>query len=98
MDGMNSMEKFYRFCKEKGLRYRNLFALVATVLFLISIFFSWHSGVLKFIAYFCGMVAYAFELLYMTKGFSEKNTLEEMFMAYCFAPLYLLLGISYLLH
>ena len=92
------MEKFYRFCKEKGLYYRNLFALVATVLFLVSILSNHQSSVLKFIAYFSGMVAYTFELLYMTKGFSEKNTLEEMFMAYCFAPLYLLLGISYLLH
>ena len=97
-DGMNTMEKFYRFCKEKGLRYRNLFALVATVLFLVSISSSYLSSILKFVAYFCGMVAYTFELLYMTKGFSEKNSHEEMFMVYCFAPLYLLLGISYLLH
>ena len=44
------------------------------------------------------MAAYCCEFLYLTKGFHEKIPHDEMFMVYCFAPLYLLLGLSYLLH
>lgn len=77
---------------------RNLFAVAATVLFLISIFSGHPSGTLKFVAYLCGAGAYVCEYLHLTKDFHEKIPHDELFMVYCFAPLYLLLGLSYLLH
>ena len=77
---------------------RNVFAVIASILFLISIFSGHVSGVLKFAAYSCGMMAYICEYLHLTKDFHEKIPHDELFMVYCFAPLYLLMGISYLLH
>ncbi len=91
-------QKLHRFAVRLGLLLRNLFVLAATVLFLISILFDHSNGALKFAAYLLGMAAYCFEFLYLTKGLHEKIPHEEMFMVYCFAPLYLLLGLSYLLH
>ena len=88
----------YRFSMKLGLLLRNLFVLSATVLFLVSILFDHSNGALKFAAYLLGMAAYCCEFLYLTKGFHEKIPHDEMFMVYCFAPLYLLLGFSYLLH
>lgn len=93
-----SDKKTTRFNHKFWLTLRNIATILATVLFLISILFDHKSGLLKFIAYLCGMCAYLFEFTYLTKGFREKVPHDEMFMIYCFAPLYLLLGISYLLH
>ncbi len=77
---------------------RNIFVVTASVLFLISIFSGHSNGTLKFVAYLCGMAAYICEYLHLTKDFHEKIPHDELFMVYCFAPLYLLMGISYLLH
>ena len=49
------------------------------------------------IAYFCGAGAYVAEILILTDGFRRKVPQKELFMAYCFGPLYILLGLSYLL-
>lgn len=80
-----------------GLFLRNAFVVVATILFLISIFIGHSSGVLKFIAYLCGAAAYFCEYLHLTQFFRHKPPHNEVFMVYCFAPLYFLLGLSYLL-
>lgn len=80
------------------LFFRNIFTIAASILFLISIFSGHVSGVLKFVAYSCGMAAYVCEYLHLTKDFHEEIPHDELFMVYCFAPLYLLMGISYLLH
>lgn len=80
------------------LFFRNLFVVVASVLFLISIFQGHVYGWLKFTAYVCGALAYICEYLHLTRDFHEKIPHDELFMVYCFAPLYLLMGISYLLH
>ena len=77
---------------------RNVAVLGAVVLFVISLFHLPVSNLLKAIAYFCGAVAYICEIVLLTDCFTEKVPHNEMFMAYCFGPLYILLGVSYLLH
>ena len=69
---------------------RNLAAGAAAALFLASF-------ALRAIAYFCGAGAYVAEILILTDGFRRKVPQKELFMAYCFGPLYILLGLSYLL-
>jgi hypothetical protein len=71
--------------------------LLAAVLFLISLFHVPGKYVLKAIAYFLGAAAYFSEILLLTDCFRTKVPHQEMFMAYCFGPMYLLLGLSYLL-
>ena len=84
---------------EKFLVWRNIFAGIAAVLFLISLTHLFHNPyLLKAIAYFCGFVAYGAEVLFLTKGFKHKEPMKEMFMPYVFTVLYVVLGISYLGH
>ena len=52
---------------------------------------------LRAAAYFLGAGAYFAEILVLTDGFRQKVPRKELFMAYCFGPLYILLGLSYLL-
>ena len=79
------------------LRVRNVAVTVAVVLFISSLFMEEYSHTLKAVAYFFGSAAYFSEIFMMTDLFSKKMPAREMFMAYCFGPLYILLGISYLL-
>ena len=74
---------------------RNIFVAAAVVLFLLSIFF--HLDILKAGAYFSGAAAYIFECLAVTDCFQTKVPHTEMFMFYCFGPLYILLGLNYIL-
>ncbi len=76
---------------------RNLLVSSAVVLFLLSFFLHSATHTLKAVAYFCGAGAYAFECLLLTDLFRTKVPHQEMFMIYCFGPLYLLLGVSYIL-
>ena len=76
------------------LTLRNLFALAATLLFAITLLGGPHK--LRAFAYFCGAAAYLMELAMMTDGFKKRPALSELFMAMCFCPLYVLLGIDYL--
>lgn len=78
------------------LLVRNIAAAAAAVLFLLSLFHVSHSGLLKAIAYFLGAIAYLSDILITTDCFRTKVPHNEMFMEYCFGPLYILLGISYL--
>ena len=76
---------------------RNIGVLIAVVLFLISIF-NHHWTKLRAVAYFVGAGCYFLEMLEMTNYFRERPQLKDMFMVYCFGPLYILMGISYLLY
>ena len=80
------------------LYLRNLAVGAAAVLFLASIRHAAHAAELKAVAYFLGALAYLGEILILTDCFRRRVPHREMFMAYCFGPLYLLLGVSYLLH
>ena len=80
------------------LLFRNVAVSVALVLFLISLFRYPGYELTKGVAYFFGSAAYVMEYLLLTDCFSHKVPHNEMFMVYAFGPLYILLGISYLLH
>lgn len=77
---------------------RNLMVGVAALLFIASFFFDEVYHILKAIAYFCGAVAYLLELLLLTDCFKTKVPHKEMFMVYCLGPLYLLMGLNYIMH
>lgn len=78
------------------LRLRNVAVAAAVVLFLLSLFHPPGRNLLKAVAYFLGALAYLGEILILTDCFTHRVPYREMFMAYCFGPLYLLLGVSYL--
>ncbi len=75
---------------------RNVFVGLAVVFFVTSFF--WHSAyhVLKAIGYFAGAGAYVMECLAVTDCFQTKVPHTEMFMVYCFGPLYILMGLGYI--
>lgn len=75
---------------------RNVFVAIAVMLFLTS--FVWHSAynILKAAGYFSGSLAYIFECLAVTDCFQTKVPHTEMFMVYCFGPLYILMGLGYM--
>ena len=79
------------------LLLRNIAVGVAVVLFLVSLFHVPFRHTLKAVAYFLGAGAYCAEILILTDCFSSRVPHREMFMAYCFGPMYILLGLSYLL-
>ena len=80
------------------LLLRNLAVAAASVLFFVSLFHVPCRYLLKAIAYFLGAAAYFGEILLLTDCFTQKVPRREMFMAYCFGPMYILLGVSYLVH
>ena len=80
-----------------ALLVRNIAVGLAVVLFLISLFPISFYNILKAIAYFFGAVAYCAEIVLLTDCFTTRVPHREMFMAYCFGPMYILLGLSYLL-
>ena len=79
------------------LLFRNIAVASAVVLFVLSLFHLSVSHTLKGIAYFLGAAAYFSEFILLTDCFTKRVPHQEMFMAYCFGPLYILLGISYLI-
>lgn len=76
---------------------RNLLVGVATVFFLLSFFFEDAHHILRAVGYFSGAGAYVFECLLLTDCFKNKVPHKELFMVYCLGPLYLLMGLGYLL-
>ncbi len=76
---------------------RNTFAAAAAVLFLVSFYLHGEYNILKAIAYFCGAAAYLFECLALTDCFRTRVEHREMFMVYCLGPLYLIMGLNYIL-
>lgn len=79
------------------LLLRNILVAIAAILFVVSLFTHGASNILKAIAYFCGAIAYLFECMALTDCFTTKVEHHELFMVYCFGPLYLLMGINYIL-
>lgn len=76
---------------------RNIAVAIAVVLFAVSLFSVPGTHYFKAIAYFLGAIAYFQEIMLLTDCFSKQVPHQEMFMAYCFGPMYVLLGLSYLL-
>ncbi len=79
------------------LLIRNCLVSIAVILFILSFFLDDYYNILKAIGYFCGAVAYIFECLLLTDCFKTKVPHTEMFMVYCLGPLYILLGLGYIL-
>lgn len=79
------------------LLVRNIAVGIAVLLFLISLFHIPYYHILKGVAYFLGAGAYFCEICLLTDCFTTRVEHHEMFMAYCFGPMYILLGLSYLL-
>ena len=76
---------------------RNIAVGAALVLFIASLLHAPMEALLKGIAYFFGAAAYFCEIVLLTDCFTAKVPHKELFMAYCFGPMYILLGLSYLL-
>ncbi len=79
------------------LLFRNIAVALAVVLFLASLFHPPYGNTFKAIAYFLGAAAYFSEFVLLTDCFTTRVPHQEMFMAYCFGPMYILLGLSYLM-
>ncbi|MBO5928777.1 MAG: hypothetical protein J6Q42_02030 [Clostridia bacterium] len=75
---------------------RNVFVTLAALIFLFSLFLHSLYTTLKAVGYFCGAAAYIFECLAVTDCFRTKVPHAEMFMVYCFGPLYILMGLGYI--
>lgn len=88
--------------EEKFLLLRNICVTAAALLFVVSLLpesIIGHAGyLLKAIAYFCGALAYGAEIMVLTDGLHRKEPLKEMYMPKVFSVLYIVLGLSYLLH
>ncbi len=76
---------------------RNVFVGLAAAFFIASFFLHGSYNILKAVGYFCGAGAYIFECLAATDCFQTKVPHTEMFMVYCFGPLYILMGLGYIL-
>lgn len=57
---------------------------------------NYHS-LLRGVAYIFGAGAYLSEFSMLTDSFTRKVPHKELFMVYCFGPLYVLMGLAYLL-
>ena len=75
---------------------RNLFVVVAVIFFVSAFFVVSAYNIIKAVGYFCGAIAYVFECLAVTDCFQTKVPHTEMFMVYCFGPLYILMGLGYI--
>lgn len=74
---------------------RNILVGVATVFFILSLFFEDAHHILRAIGYFSGAGAYLFECLLLTDCFKTRVPHKEMFMVYCLGPLYIIMGLGY---
>ncbi len=75
---------------------RNGLVALAAVLFVLSFIFDDVHHTLKGIAYFSGAGGYLCECLLLTDCFKKKVPHKELFMVYCFGPIYILLGLDYI--
>lgn len=73
---------------------RNVAVFLSCILFILSLFTADFRHEFKAIAYFSGAAAYIFECLLLTDCFRTKVPHHELFMVYCFGPLYILLGLD----
>ncbi len=80
-----------------ALRIRNVMVVLAVILFLVSLSATSYSA-LRAVGYILGAIAYVCEIFVLTDCFHVKIPHNELFMPYCFGPLYLIMGIGYLVH
>jgi len=90
-------ESHHKTAEHVFLLLRNGFTALAAILFILSFFLHHLHGLLRGIGYLFGMAAYVSELGMLTDGFTRRVPRRELFMACCFGPLYLLMGLAYLL-
>lgn len=86
----------HHFLSKLFLILRNITAAIAVSIFIFSLFLHSHAYTLKAVAYFIGAFTYLCEYLLLTDFFRTKIPHNELFMIYCFGPMYILLGISYI--
>ena len=93
-----------------ALRFRNVMVLLAAILFLLSfaMVVSFFTPLIQVIygiplaviggleIYLFGAIAYICEIMVLTDCFKVKIPHNELFMPYCFGPLYLIMGVGYL--
>ena len=88
--------------QNRWLIIRNIFVVVAGLLFVASLFpegiIGHTSHLLKGVAYMFGALAYGSEFVVLTDCFKKKQSKREMFMPCVFGVLYIILGISYFHH
>ena len=80
-----------------ALRIRNVLVVLAVVLFLVSLGSSRYP-MLRAVGYLLGALAYICEIFVLTDCFKVKIPHNELFMPYCFGPLYIIMGVGYLVH
>lgn len=97
-DRKELMHKGHRHRDYVMLLLRNLLVAFASVFFILAFFFDDIYHIFKAIGYFSGALAYIFELLLLTNCFKTKVPHKEMFMVYCLGPLYIIMGLGYILH
>ena len=78
------------------MNIRNIIVFIALILFLVSLFTEFKVHLLRGVGYILGAVAYFLEIVLLSDFFRTQVHHKEMFMAYCFGPLYVLMGIAYL--
>ena len=78
-----------------ALRIRNTMVVLAVLLFILSIRLNGYQ-VLRAVGYLLGAIAYVCEILVLTDCFKVRIPHNELFMPYCFGPLYLIMGVGYL--
>lgn len=84
-----------RAATKRVLMLRNLMVVCAVVLFLLSFRMAAYAP-LRAAGYIFGALAYVLEILVLTDCFQTKIPHNELFMPYCFGPLYIIMGIGYL--
>ena len=97
-EGEKALRKSAAHCLRQAALGAFVLLTAALVLFIASLLHAPMEALLKGIAYFFGAAAYFCEIVLLTDCFTQKVPHREMFMAYCFGPMYILLGISYLFH
>lgn len=76
------------------LDLRNGMVFLAVLLLLVS--FTPRYAALRAVGYLFGALAYVCEIFVLTDCFRVKLPNNELFMPYCFGPLYLIMGLGYL--
>lgn len=90
-------ESHHKKAEHAWLWARNICVGFAALLFLASFPLHHIHGLLRGIGYLFGATAYIAELGMLTDNFTTMVAHKELFMVYCFGPLYLLMGLAYLL-
>lgn len=74
---------------------RNVFVVPAVALLLLSFLLHGYPA-LRALGYLFGALAYICEIFVLTDCFKLRLPRNELFMPYCFGPLYLIMGMGYL--